>query len=57
MVEWIFFFVKKDRWMVTQSEKIDGQLDGWIDKQMAGWKKNRLMVGWTGKNRRMVGLI
>ena len=29
------FFLKKDRWMVTQSETIDGWLDGqtnrWLD--------------------------
>ena len=43
---------------------MDGWMDrkhrrtvGWIDKWMAGSMDIKNMVGWTGKNRRMVGLI
>ena len=34
---------------------MDG-LDGWIEKNMVGWIKNRWMVGWI-ENRWMVGWI
>ena len=35
------------------------QKDGWRNKKMAGWmdRHNRWIVGWTGKNRTMVGWI
>ena len=56
MVGWIKID-EKTRWMVGWIEKkIDEQIDGWLNGYTCFFK-DRLLVGWTGNHRRMVGWI